>query len=304
MRSPTGATTSSTSARRARPAPPRRSSPARWALPILGSYHTELAAYAGLRTSDPRLEDVARLAIGAFYGQCHRVLSPSTASDAVLREMGIADERIGRWDRGVDLSRFSPARRQADLLPGEITVLYAGRLTREKGADLLAEAFLQARTRDPRLHLVARRRRPRGARPARASRRARDVPRLAGGRRARGRLRQRRRLPLRQPHRHVRPGPARGAGQRAAGRRRRRGRAGEHRHRPHHRAPVPGRRRRAGRRRRRARGGACRARAARASAPCARCRSARGSARCSASPTATAARSIPSPSRRQASRAA
>lgn len=123
-------------------------------VPILGSYHTELAAYAGLRTQDPRLEAAARLAIGAFYGQCHRVLSPSTSSDAVLREMGIADERIGRWDRGVDLARFSPALRCETLLPGEITVLYAGRLTREKGADLLAKAFLQARERDPRLHLV------------------------------------------------------------------------------------------------------------------------------------------------------
>jgi glycosyltransferase involved in cell wall biosynthesis/predicted metal-dependent phosphoesterase TrpH len=123
-------------------------------VPILGSYHTELAAYAGLRTQDPQLELAARIAIGAFYGQCRRVLSPSTASDAVLRQMGIADERIGRWDRGVDIARFSPTRRQADLLPGEITVLYAGRLTHEKGADLLADAFLQARARDPRLHLA------------------------------------------------------------------------------------------------------------------------------------------------------
>ncbi len=123
-------------------------------VPVLGSYHTELAAYAGLRSQDPGLEVAARIAIGAFYGQCRRVLSPSPASDEVLREMGVADERIGRWDRGVDLSRFSPARRDPALLPGEITVLYAGRLTREKGADLLADAFLAARERDPRLHLA------------------------------------------------------------------------------------------------------------------------------------------------------
>ena len=123
-------------------------------VPILGSYHTELAAYAGLRTQDPSLELAARIAIGAFYGQCRRVLSPSSASDAVLRQMGIPDARIGRWDRGVDVARFSPARRHAGLLPGEITVLYAGRLTHEKGADLLADAFLQARARDPRLHLA------------------------------------------------------------------------------------------------------------------------------------------------------
>ncbi len=123
-------------------------------VPILGSYHTELAAYAGLRAQDPQLEVAARIALGAFYGQCRRVLSPSTASDAVLRAMKIPDERIGRWDRGVDIARFSPARRRPGMLPGELSVLYAGRLTREKGADLLADAFLRARARDPRLHLV------------------------------------------------------------------------------------------------------------------------------------------------------
>jgi len=68
--------------------------------------------------------------------------------------MGIADHRLDRWERGVDLGRFSPQRRDPGLLPGKITVLYAGRFTREKGADLLAKAFLQARARDRRLHLV------------------------------------------------------------------------------------------------------------------------------------------------------
>jgi len=126
------------------------------ALPVLGSYHTELAAYAGLRAADPKLEFIARAAIAAFYGQCRVVLSPSPASDEVLRGMGIDSERIGRWDRGVDVARFSPAKRDPQGLGGRdgiLTVLYAGRLTREKGADLLADAFLAARERDPRLHL-------------------------------------------------------------------------------------------------------------------------------------------------------
>ncbi len=122
-------------------------------VPVLGSYHTELAAYAGLRAADPKLEFIARAAIAAFYGQCEVVLSPSPASDEVLRGMGIDAGSIGRWDRGVDVARFSPAKRDATLLPGELSVLYAGRLTREKGADLLADAFLAAHERDPRLHL-------------------------------------------------------------------------------------------------------------------------------------------------------
>ena len=77
-------------------------------LPVVGSYHTELAAYAALRTEDPRLAFGAQLAIGAFYGQCRTVLSPSAASDAVLAGMGIDPERIGRWDRGVDTRPLLP----------------------------------------------------------------------------------------------------------------------------------------------------------------------------------------------------
>jgi glycosyltransferase involved in cell wall biosynthesis len=82
------------------------------------------------------------------------VLSPSPASDERLRELGIADARIARWDRGVDVSRFDPGKRDERLFPGEVNVLYAGRQTKEKGADLLADAFLTAREIDPRLHLV------------------------------------------------------------------------------------------------------------------------------------------------------
>jgi len=123
-------------------------------LPVLGSYHTELAAYAGLRSADPMLEHGARAAIAAFYGQCDHVLTPSPASDEVLHGMGIAEAKIGRWDRGVDIARFDPAKRVDGRLGGEaINVLYVGRLTKEKGADLLAESFLRARETNPRLHL-------------------------------------------------------------------------------------------------------------------------------------------------------
>src|SRR5262249_13862824 len=56
--------------------------------------------------------------------------------------------------RGVDTSRFDPALRDPDAYPGEIKVLYVGRQTKEKGVDLLADAFLQAHQADPRLHLL------------------------------------------------------------------------------------------------------------------------------------------------------
>jgi glycosyltransferase involved in cell wall biosynthesis/predicted metal-dependent phosphoesterase TrpH len=122
--------------------------------PLIGSYHTELAAYAGLRSGDHMLELGMRMALSIFYRQCEFVLSPSPASDESLAGLGIERERIGRWARGVDLELYDPAKRDRDAYPGEIKVLYAGRLTKEKGADLLAESFLRARERDPRLHLL------------------------------------------------------------------------------------------------------------------------------------------------------
>jgi glycosyltransferase involved in cell wall biosynthesis/predicted metal-dependent phosphoesterase TrpH len=123
-------------------------------LPIVGSYHTELAAYAGLRSGQQFVELMAKFALGKFYGGCDVVLTPSEASDQKVMELGIPADKIGRWDRGVDLRVFDPALRDDALLPGEINVLYAGRLTKEKGVDLLASAFEAARVGDPRLHLV------------------------------------------------------------------------------------------------------------------------------------------------------
>ena len=123
-------------------------------LPVVGSYHTELAAYARVRAGDPRIEAAIRGVLAAFYGQCGSVLSPSAAADASLLALGIPAERIGRWDRGVDVGRFSPELRDRAEEDTRIDVLYAGRLTREKGADLLADAFLLAYARDPRLHLL------------------------------------------------------------------------------------------------------------------------------------------------------
>ncbi|MGV1049060.1 MAG: glycosyltransferase, partial [Solirubrobacterales bacterium] len=90
-------------------------------VPHLASYHTELAAYAGMRSGQDQLEALAR---------------------------------VGRWERGVDLGRFDPVKADPGAFPGEIKVLYAGRMTYEKGVDLLAESFLRAHRADPRLHLL------------------------------------------------------------------------------------------------------------------------------------------------------
>jgi glycosyltransferase involved in cell wall biosynthesis len=123
-------------------------------MPLLGSYHTELGAYARMRSADDGVEAIARTALGAFYRAPSTVLSPSPAADRSLIGLGIDPARIGRWERGVDTESFDPAKADRGAFPGELKVLYAGRLTREKGVDLLAESFIRAHSVDPRLHLL------------------------------------------------------------------------------------------------------------------------------------------------------
>jgi glycosyltransferase involved in cell wall biosynthesis/predicted metal-dependent phosphoesterase TrpH len=123
-------------------------------LPLLASYHTEIATYVGMRSEDGALEELTRAGLGAFYTAPAAVLSPSPSADASVVSLGADPTRLGRWERGVDTARFDPAKADRDAYPGEIKILYAGRLTREKGVDLLAESFLRAHQADPRLHLL------------------------------------------------------------------------------------------------------------------------------------------------------
>jgi len=123
-------------------------------VPLLASYHTEIATYAGMRSEDGALEALTRAGLGAFYSAPSAVLSPSPSADASVIALGAQPQRVGRWERGVDVGRFDPAKADRDAFPGEIKILYSGRLTREKGVDLLAETFLRAHAADPRLHLL------------------------------------------------------------------------------------------------------------------------------------------------------
>ncbi len=121
---------------------------------LVASHHTALDAYAELRGGDPRLAVAMRMVLSGLYGRARRVLSPSASADRSLEGLGVPADRVARWVRGVDVEMFDPAKRDAGSLPGEITVLYAGRIAREKGIDLLADSYEAARERDPRLHLV------------------------------------------------------------------------------------------------------------------------------------------------------
>jgi glycosyltransferase involved in cell wall biosynthesis len=134
----------------------------RTALPLVGSFHTDIAAYAATLSGSPRLGQWMRAYLKWLYGQCQAVLVPSEHTRTLLLEQGARPEQLRVWTRGVDTDLFRPERRSDELRrawrAGEDrpVLLYVGRLSREKGLLRLAgiSAHLQRRGLDHRLVFV------------------------------------------------------------------------------------------------------------------------------------------------------
>lgn len=113
-------------------------------LPILSSYHTDLAAYShhyGLAFIKNALMSYLRW----IHNRTRITLCPSRATLNDLRRQGF--RRLKVWGRGVDTTRFHPSyrneswRESIGVKPDENLLLYVGRLGREKRVDMLAESL-------------------------------------------------------------------------------------------------------------------------------------------------------------------
>jgi phosphatidylinositol alpha 1,6-mannosyltransferase len=114
----------------------------RLGLPIVAVYATDMPAYARAYHTGPAGEAICWRRLRKIHNAADRTLAPSTATAAELHAHGF--ERVWLWARGVDSSRFDPAKRsdrlRAELAPGgELVVGYVGRLAAEKRLDLLAQ---------------------------------------------------------------------------------------------------------------------------------------------------------------------
>jgi glycosyltransferase involved in cell wall biosynthesis len=128
-------------------------------LPFVATYHTELARYALHLTGDRLAAELTARAVRWFYAQAERVYAPTRVTAQSLMASGIDPARIVPLTRGIDTALFHPGRRSQAMcrrMGGSqgTLVLYVGRMSREKGLALLADAFRRAARARPGLRLA------------------------------------------------------------------------------------------------------------------------------------------------------
>jgi glycosyltransferase involved in cell wall biosynthesis len=112
-------------------------------VPMVGSFHTDLAAYAAILSGSGHLRHVVREYMRWPYGRCARVLVPSEATRQLLTKARGDPRRMDIWRRGVNGVQFNPAHRSEELRRAwrvsrsRPAVIYVGRVSKEKGLDLL-----------------------------------------------------------------------------------------------------------------------------------------------------------------------
>lgn len=111
-----------------------------------GIYHTDFPQYVRILTDDSWMETLTWNYMQWFYEQMDIVYVNSGDYRKALEARGIKADRIHILPRGLDTELFTPARRDVEfwkkrgLQDGEIGLLYAGRVSKEKKLDLFAAA--------------------------------------------------------------------------------------------------------------------------------------------------------------------
>ncbi len=127
-------------------------------LPYVHTYHTLYPEYVHYVWETRLTRRLAERLSRDFCEACSSIVAPSTKIERHLREWGVTVP-IDVIATGVDVERFRSAdpvrvealRSKAGILPGEKTLLYMGRLGREKNVELLLRALWHTRRVDSRL---------------------------------------------------------------------------------------------------------------------------------------------------------
>jgi glycosyltransferase involved in cell wall biosynthesis len=116
-------------------------------IPVAGTYHTDIPQYVRSLTNDEFLEQAAWSYMIWFYSQMEEVMVPSNGTREQLQSRGLPPERMKPLPRWVDTETYSPDLRNPSFWKsrgiglGGFVLLYVGRVSREKGLEMLVSAF-------------------------------------------------------------------------------------------------------------------------------------------------------------------
>ena len=122
-------------------------------LRTVGIYHTDFPQYVQILTDDHFMESLTWRFMHWFYSQLDLIYVNSEQYRKSWIERGIDGERIKILPRGLDTRLFHPSRRDPTFWnrygakPGELILLYVGRVSVEKNLDVFAAAHDRLRAK-------------------------------------------------------------------------------------------------------------------------------------------------------------
>ncbi len=120
-------------------------------LRVAGIYHTDFPQYVRILSDDSFLETLTWNYMHWFYNQLDTIYVNSEHYRKLWIERGIAAEKLEILPRGLDTELFHPAKRRSEFWlqyggrPSAVTLLYVGRISKEKDLDVIGVAWKELR---------------------------------------------------------------------------------------------------------------------------------------------------------------
>lgn len=120
-------------------------------IPVISLYHTNFLSYVPyyFRKFPVLIKPIKNwmtAAMQRFYNQCDSIYVPSHTMQRELKEIGVEEERMSLWQRGINLQRFNPEQRDLPYIQ-QLTgnslpnILFASRLVWEKNVQTLIDIY-------------------------------------------------------------------------------------------------------------------------------------------------------------------
>ena len=129
-------------------------------VPCIGVYHTDFALQSKEIVDDASVARMLESYTRWFYNQMDEIRVPTAVYRDMLEQRGLAASKMKIFRRGIDSAFFSPRPSDGRVLEERcgihegISLLYAGRVSRDKGLEFLARVYLRLYEERSDLNLV------------------------------------------------------------------------------------------------------------------------------------------------------